>query len=167
MAVHGKNGAVDIRYMFLHVADHVIILRGRGEAHGIRQVHRGSPGIDDRLDHLRQVVELRAAGVLGGELHVIHQALGETHPGHGHGDDLLLALLELELAVQRAGGQESVDAPAIARRCHGLRRPPNVILHAASQARNAALLHHARNGVHGLKVALRDAGETRLDDIDT
>ena len=52
---------------------------------------------------------LGAGGVFGRELDVVAIAGGPLHAGDGPLDDLLLGHLQLELAMDGAGGQEDVD----------------------------------------------------------
>ena len=81
----------------------------RGVADRVGDVDRRGPGVDGRLDDLAEEVELGAGGVLGRELDVVAIADGPLHAGDGPRDDLLLVHLELELAVDRAGGEKDVN----------------------------------------------------------
>jgi hypothetical protein len=55
-----------------------------------------------------------ARGVLRRELDVIAQAAGQLHALDGLAQDLLLGHLQLVFAMDRAGGEEHVDAAALA-----------------------------------------------------
>ena len=62
------------------------------------------------LDDLGQEVQLGAGGVLGREFDVVAVALGPLDALDGSADDLFLGHLELEFAMDGAGGEEDVDA---------------------------------------------------------
>ena len=85
------------------------------------------------LHHLDQEVELGAGRVLGRELDVVELLARHLHALDGPADDLLLGHLELEVAVDGAGGQEDVAAPA-RRVLERLPRGGDVALVAAREA---------------------------------
>ena len=85
---------------------------GRGVADGVGQVDRRRAGLDRGLHDLLQELHLRAAGVLGGELDVVGVLPRLLDRLDGQLDDLFLALAQLVLAVDLAGGAEDVDARA-------------------------------------------------------
>ena len=62
------------------------------------------------LDDLGQEIQLRARGVLGGELHVLAQFARLRNAFGGPAHDLFLLHSQLELAMNRAGGEEHVQA---------------------------------------------------------
>jgi len=86
---------------------------GGGVADGVGHVDRGGAGLDGGVDDLFQEVELRAAGVFGGELDVIRVLAGGGNRVDGELDDVFLALAQLVLAVDLAGGAEDVDAAGL------------------------------------------------------
>ena len=92
-------------------------------------------------------------------------AVARLHALDGPADDLLLGHLELELAMDGAGGQEDVDARlrAVAQGFTGAVDVGGV---AASQAANDRSLHLAGDGLHRLEIARRGDGEAGLDDVD-
>ena len=133
MAVDADHGLVDVRHALAERADDVAHVGGRGVADGVGDVDRGGAGVDGRLDHLAEEVGLGAGGVLGRELDVGAVAGGPAHARHGLLDDLLLGHLQLELAMDGAGGQEDVD-PRPLGVLDGLPGPVDVVLAAAGQA---------------------------------
>src|SRR5581483_10240988 len=82
----------------------------------------------------------------------------------GPTDDLLLGHLQLELAMDGAGGEEDMDAAArgVAERLAGARDVSPV---ATGQAADHRPLHLAGNRLHRFEVARRSNGEAGLDDV--
>ena len=74
VAVHREADAVDAAHVLAQVAEQLRELIRHGVADRIGNVDRGGAGVDRRLHHLREELELGARGVLGGELHVLARA---------------------------------------------------------------------------------------------
>ena len=150
----------------LQRADHAGVLRGHGVADGVGDVDRRRAGLDRRLDDLAEEVELGAGGVLGGELDVVAVALGPAARSSTARSMIFVAgHLELELAVDRAGGQEDVDP----RRLGVLERLPgavDVALVAAGQAADGRAGDLGGDRADRLEVARRGDREAGLDDVD-
>ncbi len=166
MAVDADHGLVDVRHAVraacVITSAHV---RRRGVADGVGNVDRGGAGVDGRLDHFAEEVELGAGGVFGRELDVVAVARGPLHAGHGPLDDLVLAHLELELAMDGAGGQEDVD-PGSLGVLERLPGPVDVLIVAAGQAADGRPAHRLGDFPDGLEVAGRGDREAGLDHVD-
>ena len=112
VAVHREPHAVDAAHVLAQVAEQLRELVRHRVADGVGDVDGGGAGRDRRLDHLRQELELGARGVLGRELDVLAQLARALHALGRGAQDLLLRHVELVLAMDRAGGEEHVDALA-------------------------------------------------------
>ena len=77
---------------------------------------------------------------------------------------ILTGHLELVLQMNVAGGQERVDA-GTGRVLQRLVGSVNVLAGAAGQTGDTDAADLARHALHGLEVALRGDGKTRLDDV--
>lgn len=124
-----------------------------------------APGVDDGFHDLGQEVQVRAGGVFRGKFHVLDELSGAGHAFRRHAQDFRFRLLQLELHVQFAGGQEDVDARAVACRFQGPGRRFNVRLDAAGQPGDAAFLDFRGDGMHRFKVSVRDAGKSCFNDV--
>ncbi len=119
VAVHREDRLVGHGHVLAHVAEHVEVFLGRRVADGIGQVDGGGAGLDGRLDALAEIVEFRARRILRAPLHVRHPLAGARDLELDHLEHLLLALLQLVLAVHGAGREEGMDARALGM-LHGL-----------------------------------------------
>src|SRR5262249_15709834 len=97
-------------------------------------------------------VQFGAGGVLRRKLDIITAALGSLDPGDGPPYDLILGHVQLELAVNRAGRQEDVDARPGAL----LERLPcavDVVVVAAGEAADHRPLYWPGDRLHCLEIA--------------
>ena len=134
VAVDADDGLVDAADVLFEMGDGGGVLAGHGVADGVGDVDRGGAGLDDALDDLGEEVELGAGGVFGRELDVVADGLGALDALDGPADDLVLGHLELELAVDGAGGQEDVDArPGASRRAAQARSMSSALQRARPQ----------------------------------
>ena len=140
-------------------------LRRRGVAQGVGHVDGGGAGGDRRGDHFGQEILLGAGAVLGGEFDVVDEAARVRDAGRGQVQHLLLAHAQLVLAMQRAGGDEQVQA-RLRRRLQRARRDLDVVGQAARQHAQGGVAQFARDQRGGLAIGLRAGGETGLDDVD-
>ena len=155
---------VDAANVLFEMRDGGGVLARHGVADGVGDVDRRGAGFDDALDDLGEEVELGAGGVFRRELDVVADGLGALDALDGPADDLVLGHLELELAMDGAGGQEDVDARPrrIAERCPGA---VDVVGVAAGQAADDRALDLAGDGLHRLEIARRGDGEAGLDHV--
>ena len=110
VAMHRQADLVDAAHVLAQVAEQLREFVRHRVADGVRNVDRGGAGFDDGFDHLREEIELGARGVFGRELDVIAELARDLHALDRRADDLLLRHVELELAMDGAGGEEHVDA---------------------------------------------------------
>ena len=95
-----------------------------------------------------------------------HIVLGALDALDGPADDLFLGHLELEFAVDGAGGEEDVDARLRRHRCSASPGAVDVGVVAAGQAADDRPCDLAGDRLHRLEVAGRGDREARLDDVD-
>ena len=113
MAVHGEHRLVGIGDALEQLADGVGVLVRNGVADRVRNVDGACPGVDGSLDDAAEEIDLRAAGVLAGKLHVGAQAARLLHRAHCLLHHLVRLHAQLVLHVDRAGGDKGVDAPGV------------------------------------------------------
>jgi hypothetical protein len=63
--MHREDGFVAIGHPFNQFLDQVTKLGGQAITYGIGDIDRGRTGLDHRLQHPAQKIDLRAAGILG------------------------------------------------------------------------------------------------------
>lgn len=124
-----------------------------------------APGVDDGFHDLGQEVQVRAGGVFRGKFHVLDELPGAGHAFRRHAQDFRFRLLQLELHVQLAGGQEDVDARAVACRFRALAAAS---MSALTQRASPAMRHFLISVAMvctASKVSVGDAGKPRFNDI--
>ena len=132
VAMHRPDRLVGVGNALAQVADELAVQLGDRVAHGVGDVDRGRAFGDHRLEHAAQEVGVGAVAVLGRELDVAAQVAREAHRQPGLLEHLVGRHAQLLLHVQRAGGDEGVDARARRRpsaprrraRCRGRWRAP-------------------------------------------
>ena len=167
VAVHRDHGLIDIGHVGVDAGNQLAELRRRGIAHRVGDVDRGGTGPDRRFDHLIHELRITAAGVLAGELHVVHQGAGVIHHLGGDRQHLGAGLAQLVLQVDVAGGDEGVDAP-IGRGRHRIGTGLDVTGRRPRQAADGGALRRAHalgDALHGSEVARAGKGEAGLDDV--
>ncbi|MNP18995.1 hypothetical protein D3C76_1115030 [compost metagenome] len=135
-----------------------------GIAAGIRDVDGAGAGIDGGFDDAAEEVDLGAAGVFAGELHV----LAEVARALDRADRLLHHLVRLHaqlvLHMDGAGGDERMDARGIgAHQCLG--GAVDVGIHRPRQAAHGAVPDAVGDGLDRLEVAGAGDGEAGLDHV--
>ncbi len=131
--------------------EHAFHVLGQRVADGVGQVDRGGTGADRRLGAAAEEVDVAARRVLGRPLHVIGMLACQGDGIDGGGDHLVGLHAQLVFHVQRAGGDDDVDAPTLCRaKCLG-----------GAQHIHVACAREA--GDHRGIVALADAFGDRLD----
>src|SRR5258706_10177159 len=136
-----------------------------GIADRVGNVDGGRALLDHRLEHPAEEIQVRAATVLRRELDVGAGLLGETHGESGRLEHLLGRHAELLLHVQRAGGDEDMDAPGI-RAFQRIDGALDVGVVGGAQPEYRRVLHRVGKGAHRLEVAVGRSREAGLDDID-
>ena len=164
VAMHRQPHRLDAAHVLPQVAEQFAELVRHRVADRVGNVDGGGAGLDGGLDHARQEIQLGARGVLGRELHVVAVLAGDLHGLDGAAHDLVLRHVQLVLAVDRAGGEEHVQA--MPRR--GLQRLGGLLdvgARAARQPRDDRPLHLAGDGLHRFEVAARGGRESGLDHV--
>ena len=140
---------------------------GHRVADGVGDVDRGGAGFDGLFDDLGEEIEFGAGGVFGRELDVVAHSPWRAgrlrRPGWTISS---LAILQLELAMDGAGGEEDVDA-----RLGGVlqgARPARSMSAGLQRARPQMIgpCDLARDRLHRLEIARRGDGEAGLDHVD-
>ena len=166
VAVDADDRLVDVRHALVEVRDDAGVLRGRGVADGVGDVDRRRAGVDGRLDDLGRGSRARCGRRPRARTRCRRSSrLARFTPATARLDDLLLGHLQLELAVDGAGGQEDVDA----RLCgvlEGLPGAVDVAVVAAGQAADGRAGDLGGDRADRLEVAGRGDREAGLDDVD-
>src|SRR5205085_554598 len=166
MAMHRPDRLARVRHLLADLADEIAELLRHRVAYGVGDVDGGGDFLDHCLQHATEEVELRAAAVLRRELDVGTMLLREAHGKFRLLEDLLRRHAELLLHVQRARGDEGVDAPGAPRLLQRVDAALDVAVVRAAQAADGRILHHAGDGLDGLEVAVRRSREAGLDHVD-
>ena len=103
MAMGTDDGLVNIFHMIHQELDFLAELQGETVARRVRNVHYRGTSPDHRLYHLRQIFVVRAACILGIELHVIDKLSSILNRPHSSLDNVLAVAVELILDVPVAG----------------------------------------------------------------
>src|SRR5712692_8372432 len=166
VAMHAPHRLVRVRYFFPDFSYQFAELLRYGITDGVGNVDGGRAFLDRRLEHAAQEVELRARAVLGRELDVRAGFPGVAHREPCRLEHLLGRHPELLLHVQRAGGDEGMDAPGSFRVLQRVDAALDVAVVRAAQAADRRLPDGLRDRAHRLEVPVRGRGEARLDHID-
>ena len=166
MAVRRENDALFINggNALAHLGEHAAVFLWSAVAHGVRHINCCRAGFDGYLHHLHEEVALRAGGVFGRELDIVHQRARQAHALSGLIQRLGAAHLELVLEMQIARSQKDVDAGAVGE-LQGARGHHNVFGLSTSQRGDARLAYGLGNGGDGSEVALGSHGETGLNNV--
>ncbi|EEF93541.1 hypothetical protein CATMIT_01827, partial [Catenibacterium mitsuokai DSM 15897] len=164
VAVGAEHRFFGVAHVGTQVFEQRADLAGRGVADGVGDVQRARAGGDRRAADLDQVLGLGAQRVLAGELDVVDIAARLLDRGDGAFQHLLPVQVELVLAVQRAGGDEHMDA-RLGRAFQRARAGFDVAGVTARQGRQRRGAHFAHDRAHALEVGLRACGEAGLDDV--
>ena len=169
VSMHGQHRIGDVRHMLINASDQRTEFARGGVTDGVRDVDGAGTGCNGSLNHLVQKLGITAAGVLTGELDVIHQGAGVGHHVRDDGEHLLPALTQLVLQMNIAGGDEGVNPPA-GRRRDSIRAGLDVATGCPGQSadhRSVLAAHLLGDALHSSKIAGTGKGETCLDHIHT
>ena len=164
MAMHGEHRLVGIGDALEQLADGVGVLVRNGVADRVRNVDGACAGVDGSLDDAAEEIDLRAAGVLAGKLHVGAQTARLLHRAHCLLHHLVRLHAQLVLHVDRAGGDKGVNAPGVGA---GQRFGSafDVGIDGARQAAHGAVLDVVGDQLHRGEIAGAGDGEARLDHV--
>jgi len=112
-----------------------------------------------------QEIEIAAACVFGGELHVVGVAAGTLHRVAGTLEALVLADVQLVLQVNVRGGDDHVDARALGRP-ERLAAQIDVSFVAAGEGRDHGAPDFFRDRSNASQIAIGGSGESCLDHVD-
>ena len=164
VTVHGDHGLFDVGHVLPDAPDESAELLRRGVAHGVGDVDGRRARLDRGLQHLVEVLDVRARCVHGRELDVLHVATGARHHFNGPLAGLFPREAELVLEMDVRRRDERVDAD-LGRALQGFPGAVNVLRARAGQAADCRAFHFLRDAPHGLKVARRAVRESGLDDV--
>ena len=138
--------------MLHQIFDFFTVLGGQTVACGVGDVADRCSGVHHSLDDTRQVFVVRATGILGVELHVLHVLLGILYGSHGTLDDFLAVGVELEFNVRIARADTRVDTLALGI-LKRLGSHVDVLLHGTCQRTDGGPCHGLGDFNHGIEVA--------------
>ena len=165
VVVRGEDHSIGARHALAELREDPGHVLGQRVAHRIRDVDRGRSRLDRGLDAAAEEVDLGAAAVLRGPLHVVCVAPRQRHGRRRHLQHGLRLDPELVLDVERRGADEGVDALAL-RRAHGLGGAQDVLAPRPREAADHGAAHGLGNALDALEVARARDGEARLDHVD-
>jgi len=137
----------------------------RGIADRVRHVDRGGAGADGRLDHPAEEIVLGTGRVHRRPFDVVGEVARPGHRGNDAVIDLVLAELQLELAMQRRGADEGVNPLALGVG-EGLGGPIDVGGTGPGEAADNRFLDDLGNLRNRFEIAVRGDRKAGLDDID-
>ena len=144
VAVRRDDDVLDARHMVAQILDLGAELLRQAVARRVRDVDDRRARLDGRLDHPRQILVLRASGVLRVELHVVHELPRVLDRRHAALDDLLARRVELVLDVEVRRADARVDALAL-RVLQRVRSHVDVLHHRSRQRTYRRPRHRLRN----------------------
>src|SRR5688500_4961077 len=165
VAMDAPDRLVRVRDLLPYFPDQLAELLRHRVAHGIRDVDGAGALLDHRLEHAAEEIEVRARAVLGRELDVRAGVAREAHRQLRLLEHLLGRHAQLLFHVQRAGGDEGVDAPGF-RAGQRIDAALDVAVVGAAQAAYRRVLHRVGDGAHRFEIAVRRGGEAGLDHVD-
>src|SRR4051812_10638497 len=165
VAMDAPHRLVRVRYTLAQLADELAELLRHGVADRVRNVDGSGALLDHRFQHAAKEIDLRAAAVLRRELDVRAMLAREAYRELRLLVHLLRRHAQLLLHVQRARGDEGVDAPG-PRVLQRIDAALDVAVVRAAQAAHHRVLHRAGDGAHRLEVAVGGGGEAGLDHVD-
>ncbi len=164
MAVGGKNDFFGAGHAAAEHGKNAFHVFGDGVADGVRDVDGGGTRDDGGFDAAAQKVRFGAAAVFGGPFHVVHEFAGEGDGGAGEFEDRVRLHFQLVFHVERAGGEEDVDAFAL-RRAHGLGGAQDVVFRGAGEAGDDGAFDLLGDAFDAFEVALGGDGEAGFQDV--
>ena len=165
VAVHGDGHVLQGRDLHVEPLDELTPLVGSGVADRVGEVDGRRPRLDAAVQHMGQVVRLRARRVHGGVLDVFLEGFGQPRHAHRALVDLGLGHPQLPFAVDGRGADEDVDAGTL-RLGERLGTGADVLLEAAAEAGDDRPLDLLGDGRDGGEIAGGAVGEAGLDDVD-
>ncbi len=133
--------------------------------HRVRNINRRGARGNDCLDHLGQILGLRARRVFRRKLDIVKVLTRQLHTLNGLPQHLVAIQLQLVLPVYGARGKEYVQTPAlrVSQRLAGLL---DVARGTTGQCADHRPLDLPGDHLHGLEITRRGGGKTGLDNVD-
>ena len=166
MAVHTDHGTIDVRDTFFQGADDPMHLQGGRVTDGVGNIDGGRPGFNRFFDDLAEEVEFGSGCVFGRELDVVAILNRVTDTAYRSIDDFVRRHLQLEFAVNRAGGEENVN-PRIIGVLERIPGSVDVFFVAACQSTDRGASKVCRDFSNGFIVTGRSDGKPGFNDVDT
>ena len=166
VTMHREDRLVGVRDTLAQGSDEATKLIRDVVAHRVRNIDGTGAGIDDRLEHATEEVDLGASGILGRELHIVGVTPRPLNGMHRLREHLIRAHVELALHVDGRCGDEGMDPPGVGTG-QRLAGTVDVLVERSGQTADPALLDRLGHGLDGIEIARTGNGETRLDHIDT
>ncbi len=147
-------------------AKHLRVFGRGGIANRVRQIDDRGARFNRGKNDFAKEVDIRAAGVFGGELHFLAMRLAETN----HLDDAVEGFLargaQLVFQVQIRGGEKKMQA-GLRGGFESFERGIDIGLYRSGEGRYTAALDFRRYSARRIQIAWRSDGETGLDDVGT
>jgi len=162
--MHREDRLVRVGDSLHEGADGTTKLVGQIVADSVRHIDGGGTRVYRLLEDAAQKIDVRTAGVLRRELHIV----GKIARPFDRPDRLLHHLVgrhaKLLLHVNRGGGDEGVNAPRVGLfQC--LACPVDILLQGTGQAADGALPDRPGHCLDRLEISRTGDGKTRLDHI--
>ena len=164
MAVHGPDGLVAVGNALAQRLDEVAIQLGYGITHGVGHVDGGGTLGDHRLEHTAEEVRVAAVAVFGAELDVTDQIARKAHRLLGLFQHLVRRHAQLLFHVQRAGGNERVDARTVGT-LERFRGPRDVPVIGTRQRADGRILDRIGNDLHCIEIAVGAGSKPGFDHV--
>src|SRR5579871_135658 len=164
VAVRADDGFVYVWNVFHDITDQIAVLFGGGIAGRVGDIDDRCARLDDRFDHLAEVLFVGAARILQEVLYVIHIGAGVLDRLYASLHRLLAAEAQFVLEVAVGDPQPGMDTGANGL-LERLARHIDVLAYRPRQTAHRAVLDEAADGLDGLEVTRRGDGKSRLDDV--
>src|SRR5260370_7711170 len=109
MAVGAESNARRVTQGFAHAPEHRAVLFRNRVTHSVRQIQNGSAGINRHAANLAKKINVRAAGILGGELDFAHTLPSKTYHRADGFQRFLARDVQLRVKVQAGGSAKNIQ----------------------------------------------------------
>ena len=153
VAMHGKHRLVDVGNAVEDVGDDAAEFRRKRVTHCIGNVDGRCARVNGGFHHAAKFVDRSAACVFAREFHIIGVVARKLHGSLGHFNDVVKGLAQLIAHVNRARGNESMNAEAF-RDSEGFSGRLDILCNATRQAAGDRFFQRCCNLRNTFKVAL-------------
>src|SRR5258708_4208953 len=109
MAVRAQSNASRVPEVSPHAPEHRAVLFRTRVPPSVRQIQNGGAGIDRHAANMAKKINVRAAGILGGELDFAHMLPSKTYHRADGFQRLLARDIQLRVKVQVRGREKNVQ----------------------------------------------------------